>query len=86
MLVVMASPVRDAGLPRLRFHELRHSAATLAIHEGTPISEVSAARGHSSQRTTLGIYSHAFVGGSAFSASMSKVMKRRRNASEGDAL
>jgi len=63
--------LKRARLPRLRFHELRHSAATLAIHQGVPISEVSAQLGHSSQRTTLGIYSHAFVGRSAFSASMS---------------
>jgi integrase len=37
--------LQRAGLPRLRFHELRHSAATMAIHEGTPISEVGAALG-----------------------------------------
>ena len=67
------------GLPRLRFHELRHSAATLAIHGGVPISEVSAQVEHSSQRTTLGIYSHAFVSGSAFSASMEKVVHRRQD-------
>jgi integrase len=74
--------LKRTGLPKLRFHELRHSSATMAIHEGVPISEVSATLGHSSQRTTLGIYSHAFVGGSAFSAGMSKVMKRRRDGSE----
>jgi integrase len=76
--------LKRAGLPRLRFHELRHSAATIALHEGVPLAEVSATLGHSSQRTTLGIYSHAFVGGSAFSAGMSKVLKRRRDASHGD--
>jgi hypothetical protein len=74
--------LKRAGLPRLRFHELRHSAATIALHEGVPLAEVSATLGHSSQRTSVGIYSHAFVGGSAFSASLSKVMKRRHNVSE----
>jgi integrase len=70
-------------LPRLRVHELRHSAVTLAIHEGVPMSEVSAQLGHSSQRTTLGIYSQVFIGGSAYSASMSKVIKREM---QGEAL
>jgi len=42
-----------------------------------PISEVSAALGHSSQRTTLGIYSHAFVGGAAFSAGMARLLRKR---------
>jgi integrase len=74
--------LRRAGLPRLRFHELRHSSATIAIHEGVPISEVSATLGHASQRTTLGIYSHAFVGGTAFSASMSRVLQRRNRTTQ----
>jgi integrase len=77
--------LKRAELPRLRFHELRHSAATIALHEGVPLAEVSATLGHSSQRTTLGIYSHAFVGGSAFSAGMSKVLGRRTNKVAGDA-
>jgi hypothetical protein len=47
------------------------------------MSEVSAQLGHSSQRTTLGIYSQVFIGGSAYSASMSKVIKREM---QGEAL
>jgi hypothetical protein len=30
--------LKRAGLPRLRFHELRHGAATIALHEGVPLA------------------------------------------------
>lgn len=47
------------GLPkRLRFHELRHSYATLMLQKGINPKIVSQILGHSSVSVTLDIYSH----------------------------
>jgi integrase len=46
----------DAGLPRMRFHDLRHSAATILISMGVPANVVQELLGHSDIATTLGIY------------------------------
>jgi integrase len=51
--------VVDAGLPRLRFHDLRHSSASFLLHMGIPPLEVARILGHSSVTTTMTIYAHA---------------------------
>jgi integrase len=51
--------VLRAGLPSgLRFHDLRHTCASLLIAEGAHPKEIQARLGHSSIRTTLDIYGH----------------------------
>jgi integrase len=47
-----------AGLPRRRFHDLRHSAATLLLVQGVSPRVVQELLGHSSVTLTLGTYSH----------------------------
>ena len=47
-----------AELPRVRFHDLRHSAASLLIAEGVELIEVSMLLGHSELRVTADLYSH----------------------------
>jgi integrase len=47
-----------AGLPRRRFHDLRHSAASLLIAAGVELVEVSKLLGHSDLRTTSDLYTH----------------------------
>ena len=47
-----------AKLPRVRFHDLRHSAASLLIAEGVELVEVSKLLGHSELRVTADIYAH----------------------------
>ena len=47
-----------AGLPRIRLHDLRHSAATLALEANVPMKVVSSMLGHSSTRLTSDVYSH----------------------------
>ncbi len=42
----------DAGLPDLRFHDLRHSAATRLVRADMPLSEVGRILGHSQPSTT----------------------------------
>ena len=49
----------QAGLPaEVRFHDLRHTAATLAIKQGIPIPTVSKMLGHSDPAMTLRRYAH----------------------------
>jgi integrase len=47
-----------AGLPRMRFHDLRHSAATLLLELGIHPKVVSEMLGHSQIGITLDLYSH----------------------------
>jgi integrase len=47
-----------AGLPAIRLHDLRHTAATLALSAGVPPKVVSEQLGHASAAFTLDIYSH----------------------------
>jgi integrase len=46
----------DAGLAPIRFHDLRHGAATLALAAGKDITAVSAMMRHSSIKITADIY------------------------------
>jgi integrase len=50
--------LRRAGLPRMRFHDLRHTAATLLLGRGINPKIVSEMLGHSNVSITLTIYSH----------------------------
>jgi len=50
--------LKQAGLPRLRFHDLRHTAATLLLGAGVHPKVVSEMLGHSSLTITLDLYSH----------------------------
>jgi integrase len=47
-----------AGLPRIRFHDLRHTAATLMLGRGVHAKLVSEMLGHASIGITLDTYSH----------------------------
>jgi integrase len=49
---------RDAGLPKIRLHDLRHSYATAALAAGIPAKVVSERLGHASVMITLDTYSH----------------------------
>jgi integrase len=52
-----------AGLPvSLRFHDLRHIAASLALGQGMPIPAVSEMLGHADAAITLRVYAHAVPG------------------------
>jgi integrase len=50
--------IKDAGLPVIRFHDLRHTAATLMLNNGVPIIVVSKRLGHSQPSITLDVYGH----------------------------
>jgi integrase len=50
--------LKRAGLPPIRLHDLRHSAATWLIAQGMPIKAVSETLGHADVATTLRWYGH----------------------------
>jgi integrase len=50
--------LRRAGLPRIRFHDLRHTAATLLLGQGVHPKIVSEMLGHTQIAITLDLYSH----------------------------
>lgn len=50
--------LKKAGLPIIRFHDLRHTAATLLLSEGVHPKIVQERLGHSQISVTLDIYSH----------------------------
>jgi integrase len=50
--------LKAAGLPKFRFHDLRHSAATFLIAAGIPLKHVSDLLGHSTIAITADIYGH----------------------------
>jgi integrase len=48
----------NAGLPRQRFHDLRHACASLLLAQGVPARVVMETLGHSEISLTLNTYSH----------------------------
>jgi integrase len=50
--------LRDAGLEDLRFHDLRHTFATLALQNGVDVKTVSSMLGHYNAGFTLNTYTH----------------------------
>jgi integrase len=48
----------NAGLPKVRLHDLRHTHATLLLQRGIPAKLVQERLGHSSITMTLDLYSH----------------------------
>ena len=51
--------LEEAGLPSIRFHDLRHTCAPLALQNGMDVKTLSAMLGHVSAATTLDIYTHS---------------------------
>jgi len=54
--------LKEAKLPNIRFHDLRHSAATLLLSEGVHPKIVQEILGHSNINITLNVYSHVLPG------------------------
>jgi integrase len=46
------------GLPHVRFHDLRHGAASLLLAQGVPLKVVSETLGHSGISITADVYAH----------------------------
>lgn len=54
----MQITLERAGCKKVRFHDLRHTFATMALENGMDVKTLSATIGHVSATTTLDIYSH----------------------------
>jgi len=57
-VVVFRRLLAEAGLPKMRFHDLRHSMATILLAVGVHPKVVQERLGHSSIAITLDTYSH----------------------------
>ena len=52
--------VKVAGLPKQRFHDLRHACISLLAAQGVPLKVISEIVGHSDIRLTQNVYQHVF--------------------------
>jgi len=57
-----------AGLPRMRFYDLRHTHASLLIAEGVHPKKIAERLGHASIKLTMDLYGHLFEGSDRESA------------------
>ena len=60
--------VGRSGLPRIRFHDLRHTHASLLVADGVAIKVVSERLGHAHPAFTMHTYQHLLPGMSATAA------------------
>lgn len=58
VLQMLHRVLKRAGLPKVRFHDLRHTFATLALQNGVDVKTVSGMLGHYSAGFTLDTYAH----------------------------
>ena len=54
----MKKLLAEAGLPRMRFHDLRHTFATHALTSGVDAKTLSGILGHTKTSFTLDTYTH----------------------------
>ena len=73
-----------AGVPRIRFHDLRHTSATLMITNGVDVKTVSERLGHANAQITLQTYTHRTQASDSAAAGMleSLLAPRKENTRE----
>ena len=77
--------LKRAGLPSIRFHDLRHTCATLLLAKGVHPKLVRSLLGHASIGITMDLYSHwAPAMGDQVAAAMEDVLQREDSKAEGD--
>lgn len=50
--------IEKYGLKKIRFHDLRHTCASLLLNKGISIKQIQIWLGHSTYATTADIYAH----------------------------
>jgi len=68
--------LRRAGLPDIRFHDLRHTYAALSIAAGVDIYTLSRRMGHSSISVTADRYGHLYQGNQQDGESLDRLLRR----------
>lgn len=68
--------LKRAALPDIRFHDLRHTYATLAIAAGTDIYTLSRRMGHSSITVTADRYGHLYQGNTQDADALDTLLQR----------
>jgi len=54
--------LKKAGLPNIRFHDLRHTSISIQLEMGTPLNTVQHRSGHSRPSVTADVYAHVMQG------------------------
>ena len=74
--------IAGIGIPNKRFHDLRHTYATMSISLGIPIKTISEALGHYSTAFTMDVYGHVTqqMQDDAASLIQASIIARKRNA------
>jgi integrase len=54
--------IKKAGLPPIRFHDLRHTTASILLAKGWTLKDIQEWLGHSSISVTADIYTHIDTG------------------------
>ena len=77
--------VQKAGLPPVRFHDLRHGTATMLLAAGQPIKVISEIPGHSTSAFTVDVYTEVAeeLAASAAAAIAAFVPRRASNVPAG---
>lgn len=79
-----AKLLKDNGLRHIRFHDLRHSCASLLLKQGVPMKQIQEWLGHSDISTTANIYAHLDSQSKQLSAAaMEKALTLPRELSQG---
>ncbi len=52
--------LKKAGLPAIRFHDLRHTCLSLLAQRGEPMRDLQALAGHASAAFTMQRYTHHY--------------------------
>ncbi len=55
---IMNPVIEETGVTQIRFHDLRHTCATILLLNGAPVKAVSERLGHSNIKVTLQTYAH----------------------------
>lgn len=75
--------LRKYGLRKIRFHDLRHTCASLLLGSGIPMKQIQIWLGHSTSSTTADIYAHLdFSAQEQSTAAMSGMFQRRETPTE----
>ena len=72
--------IKISGLPSIRFHDLRHTAASLMLNYGIPVIIVSKRLGHARASITMDVYGHPIPSKQEEAATlMDRLMKPKTN-------